>query len=497
MMALSGWFFTGQADAANAANPSAKNIILFIGDGMQLEHEIATSRYLTGTDDGLIFHAFPYTSYVSTWDVTTYNKYRASFGADLYSEAGFDPRVGYDPYQGGAKPYPAQQNHIDDWYFVNFDTKATRATDSASAATAWATGKKTDDGNIAWKSGDPPDGALTTIAELLREKQGKSIGVVSTVPFSHATPAAHVSHNKSRNNYHAISEEIINTTKPEVVIGGGFPYGGSFSYISPAAYAAIQASPEYVYVGRTAGQDGSTNLMAAADQAVAQKKNLFGLFGGPGGNFESPVPIDAPGAPEVHQATSENPLLKDATTAALRVLSQDPDGFFVMIEQGDIDWANHANDFARMVGTTWDLNEAVKTAMDFVNEPGDDVTLENTLILVTSDHGNSFMRLNPDMPLGLGDLPAQSGSSYPDGEVTYGTGNHTNELCTLYAIGGKGSVPLLKKYEGSWYPGTRIVDNTQLYHVMAEAAGVAQEDRYPELHAIVEGPPVEFAWGTR
>ena len=64
---------------------------------------------------------------------------------------------------------------------------------------------------------------MKTIAELLREKKGYAIGVVSTVPFTHATPAAHVSHNKSRDNYTAIGTEILTAVKPEVVIGGGHP----------------------------------------------------------------------------------------------------------------------------------------------------------------------------------------------------------------------------------------------------------------------------------
>jgi alkaline phosphatase len=53
--------------------------------------------------------------------------------------------------------------------------------------------------------------------------------------------------------------------------------------------------------------------------------------------------------------------------------------------------------------------------------------------------------------------------------VTYGTGSHTNELVRLYAFGA-GTMKFLK-YEGDWYPGTRILDNTQMFHVMMEAAG--------------------------
>ena len=81
--------------------------------------------------------------------------------------------------------------------------------------------------------------------------------------------------------------------------------------------------------------------------------------------------------------------------------------------------------------------------------------------------------------LGAGDLPQQNGvgscgyggpaCTYPDGEVTYGSTGHTNELVRLYAFGA--GTMKFQKYEGNWYPGTRILDNTQLFHMMMEAAG--------------------------
>jgi alkaline phosphatase len=82
----------------------AKHIILIIGDGMQLEHEIAASRYLYGKDSALEFHKFPYKGFMSTWDVTTYNRYAAAYGADPYDPDAIDPYVGYDPAEGGARP---------------------------------------------------------------------------------------------------------------------------------------------------------------------------------------------------------------------------------------------------------------------------------------------------------------------------------------------------------------------------------------------------------
>jgi alkaline phosphatase len=201
-----------------------------------------------------------------------------------------------------------------------------------------------------------------------------------------------------------------------------------------------------------------------------------------GGNFESLKPYDLPGTPVVKQATSENPTFTEASLAALKVLSQDPNGFFVMLEQGDIDWANHDNDFQRMVGTTKDLDDAVQAIIDFVNQPGDGMDWTNTLLIVTADHSNSYTRLAKK--LGAGDLPNQVAKPagyvcppgtycgkfiYPDGEVTYGSGDHTNELVRLYSFGA-GTLNFLK-YEGDWYPGTRILDNTHIFHVMMDAAG--------------------------
>ncbi len=457
------------------AGREARHIVLLIGDGMNIEHEIAASRYLYGSDFDLSFHKLPYQGNVATWDVTTYKHWSGG----TYDPDAIVPTLGYDPARGGKRPYPlapelpgAQAYHV------------AKATDSASAATAWATGYKTDEGNLSWLPGDPDGGALKTIAELLRERKGYAIGVVSTVPFSHATPAAHVSHNKSRNNYTAIGTEILTVVKPEVVIGGGHPGYDStptYNYISSADYNAFKSgtySGEYVFVERAPGVDGGLSVLLAAQYAVAGGKKLFGLYGMEGGgNFESLEPNDLPGTPLVTQATRENPTFAEATLAALKVLSQDPDGFFLMSEQGDIDWANHANDFQRMVGTVKDLHDGVQAVIDFVNRPDDDMDWDNTLLIVTSDHSNSYMR--NQVVMGAGDLPAQNGvgscgyggpaCTYPDGEVTYGSTNHTNELVRLYAMGA--GAHRFNKHEGKWYRGTRILDNTQLFHVMMEAAG--------------------------
>ncbi len=454
---------------------SRRHVILVIGDGMQLAHEVAASRYLYGKDNGMAWqkpvskHGF-----VTTWDVSAYNKYANILGEAKWTPTSANPLVGYNPELGGTEPYPKQNPATGYDYFRQ--NGVWPATDSASAAPAMATGIKTDDGNLAWTSGDPANGRLTTIAETLRAEKGMAIGVVSTVPFSHATPAAFVSHNVSRNNYGAIAEEIILQTQPEVVIGGGHPATNpGNTYISATAYDALKTGSTYVLAERQAGVDGAVSLRDAANAAATSGKKLFGLYGGKGGNFEYPVPSDTPRAPSVARGSIENPTLADVVDSAFTVLSQDPEGFFLMVEQGDIDWANHANNFANMIGGMADLENAVNKIYELVNREGDDITWENTTVMVTSDHGNSYMRLNDAIKLKKGDLPAQvcsPGCTYPEGQVTYGTGGHTNELVTFALESGvEGVNRRFNQLTGAEYPDTKILDNTSIYHLLAQAAG--------------------------
>ena len=423
---------------------------------------------------------------MATWDITTYDQYAAKAGEAPYDPQAIEPRLGYDWRQGGRAPYPLDDPPTAGDYFLTLPNPY--ATDSASAATAMVTGHKTVKGAIAWgpgTAGEGQGGPLPTLAELLRARLGFAIGIVSTVPFSHATPAALVSHSPRRDDFPALAAQILGETRPEVVIGGGFPGPSGtpdYQYLSRETHAQVKADPDYLVVERQPGVEGGVSLLEAAQVAAGSGRKLFGLFGGPQGSFESPLAHDLPGTPLLTRATVENPLLRDAVLAALRVLTQDPDGFLLLAEQGDSDWANHANDFRRMIGTVWDLHEAVQTVIDYVNRPGDGMTWVNTLLLVASDHATGYTRLA--IPLGPGDLPRQAGEgscgyasrepcTYPDGEVSYGATNHTNEPVPLYAAG-TAAAPLLSAVAGTWYPGTDLIDNTQLFHVMAAAAGLPQ-----------------------
>lgn len=454
---------TVEAPVASDAGPllhegPRRNVIIVIGDGMQLAHEIATSRYLHGVDRGLSFHEFPVRSYKTTWDVTNYNQRAANLGPDvaLYSPESFDPKIGYDPEIGGVAPYPIEEdNEARRGYFLSGIYP-----DSASTATAMSAGIKTLTAVIGWRPDLGENGAIEESTQYLRRTYGMSVGFVTTVPISHATPAGFFAHNQWRDNYWPIAHELMTVVRPEVMISGGWEHS---NYYDPADLDTLVASGDYVFVHREDGVSGNQALLSAAVLAKQTGKRLLGMFGQGDGNFPSPVPIDNPGNPQISPGSLESPSLEAASIAALEVLSQDPQGFFLLVEQGDIDWANHNHDYARMVGCVSDLDSAVRGIVGFVDRPGDAIDWSNTTILVTADHANSYLRFVKTPQ--LGDLPTQDGGNYPEGDVTYGEG-HTAELVTVYA---KGFAATRVHHYETPYPGLGIIDDTSIYRLTLDA----------------------------
>ncbi len=591
------------SDSTEYSGPEAKYVILVIGDGMQLEHEIAASQYLTGYPDALSFHRFPYQSYMTTWDETTYGRYAWQRGEEEYNESSFMPGLAYDVFSGGPAPYPIVPDldstddyflqravcygetdlDLDDYYvdgntdnFPRFSDNTDSAypyyggvssslyklkfymcTDSAAAGTAMATGKKVEAGNISWKSAgrdgffwgkseydnDPNNAQIKTICEMVRDEKGAFFGTVSSVPYNHATPATFISHNPDRNNYYSgrrswydgqgLCEDIFYNVRPDVVIGGGAPTlqatAPTFSsgYVSEDVYKdLVGGKTEYVLAApnETGGGTYTAPTYNTIDSAVAAiiaggttQKKLCALYAS--SNWTGPYAKDSDdGTVGIYRDsdlttaidTSTDPLtqndpmdgsiprLDHATVSAMKLLlwksaNADDKGFFLMSEQGDIDWANHANDYAWMVGTTWELHKTIDSIVRFVDADDsaftgaaqDKMNWSNTLLIATSDHGNSYMRLKRDsggdVALGKGELPTQTATgagtgsgqhpyqgnfTYSD-EVTYGSDYHTNELVMVYARGA--GTAALSNFEGLWYPGTRILDNTQLFRAMAKA----------------------------
>ncbi len=244
---------------------------------------------------------------------------------------------------------------------------------SAAAATALATGSKTDIGMI---SQSPNGEALSTMAEKAK-KSGMKVGIVSSVSIDHATPACFYSHSDSRNNYASISDQLLKS---------GFDYfgGGSVKIDSranaegvdkAAAFASYKDQAEqkgYKYVTTRAEFDavksGETKPVIATINMLANEQ-----YSGDG--FSLPFTIDL----AKHKA-DDRISLAEFTQKGIDVLENDK-GFFMMVEGGKIDWACHANDAATCAYEVVAFDQAVGVALDFAAKHP-----KETLIVITGDH---------------------------------------------------------------------------------------------------------------
>ncbi|MBB6450651.1 alkaline phosphatase [Geomicrobium halophilum] len=252
-------------------------------------------------------------------------------------------------------------------------------TDSAAAGTAMATGEKTNNGMLGI---DPEGNELTTILEVLQE-EGKSSGLIATSTITHATPAAFASHVEDRSNESDIAKDLLNT-EVDILLGGG--------------------KNNFLPESKGGNQEGEENLIAQAkeqhydvvetrdqllevDLNVEEGEKLLGLF------------ADEALPPEVHRNKEEDPSLAEMTEAALNILQDDEDGFFLMVEGSQIDWAGHDNDAGWAMTDVEAFEKAVHAAIEFAEEDGE------TMVVVASDHETGGMTVgangsdsaNPDM----------------------------------------------------------------------------------------------------
>ena len=297
-------------------------------------------------------------------------------------------------------------------------------TDSAAASTAMATGVKVANGVIAERT--PGDGSdIPTILEQAKAA-GWSTGLVTTSYILDATPAAFASHAGSRYDRAEISQELI-AHKPEILIGGG--------------YAQISASQ-----AAAAGYAVSLNradLFALDAQTTATF--ICGLYG----SAQLPYESDGP---------NNYPHLHEMAQVALNKLSQNPDGFFAMIEGGNIDHGAHNNNIAQTVGETVEFSDTVQYVLDWA------VAHPDTLVIVTADHETGGLQIVQNN--GVGVLPT----------VTWSTDWHTSQRVGIYAQG-PGSAPLA---------GT--IDNTDIYRVMKAYLDLATTTAAPPAHWTIYEP---------
>lgn len=329
-----------QAQAADA-----KNVILFIGDGMGPTVLTATRLYKVGEEGNLEMMKLARSARIKT------------FSNDAQTT---DSAPSMAAYTTGVK----MNNEV---IAMSSDTRAV------------APGKDVNGNkginNCSSDNGKP----VPTILELAKAA-GKSVGAVTTTELTHATPAATYSHICHRDAAYAIAEQAVpggagfNTALGDgvdVLMGGGANHWTPYNSTSNKG-------------GRADGRDLTAELTAQGYHYVTTKEELSGVNSGKVlGLFSAKSHLDYELDRVAKGAASTQPSLSEMTAKAIDLLSQNSQGYFLMVEGGRIDHALHGTNAKRSLTDAVALDEAVKTALGKVD-------LNDTLIVVTADHDHTM-----------------------------------------------------------------------------------------------------------
>ncbi|GGI67160.1 alkaline phosphatase [Shewanella hanedai] len=222
-------------------------------------------------------------------------------------------------------------------------------TDSAAAATALATGVKSYNGAVSVDTQKQP---LTTIMEKAKQL-GLATGVAVTSQINHATPAAFLTHNESRRNYDEIANSFLNTDT-DVMLGGGQ------RYFPPKLLKKFEAK-------------GYQHISDFAQLDTVTEPKVIGLFA----DIQLPWAINDKDAHKLSKMTSK----------ALELLSQNQDGFVLLVEGSLIDWAGHNNDIVTAMAEMDEFANAIEVVEQYVRQHKD------TLMVVTADHNTGGLSI--------------------------------------------------------------------------------------------------------
>ncbi|BFT29643.1 alkaline phosphatase [Alteromonas sp. D210916BOD_24] len=270
---------------------------------------------------------------------TAYRNYVDDVSTPYIENVVFD-----DILVGNASTYPAQVSGY--------------VTDSAAAATALATGVKSYNGAIGVDVDKKP---LQSVIYFAKSK-GMRTGLAVTSQIVHATPASYIAHNESRKNYNEIAEDFFDVRVngalvADVMLGGGTSYFEREDRDILAQF--IDAGYEYA---------DSYNRLAS----LPAGSNVLGLF--------APVAL-----PAVLDDTRKN-RLQYMTKHAIKHLEND-NGFFLLVEASQVDWAGHANDIASAMAEMHDLALTIEYLKDYVASHPD------TLVVLTADHSTGGLTI--------------------------------------------------------------------------------------------------------
>lgn len=406
---------------------SAKNVIVMIADGWGENQILAANYYNSGKTRSEAYQYFPTKTFMSTY----------SLGA-------------YDPAAAWSDPD-----------YIN-----TKPTDSAAAGTAMSTGVKTYDAAIGV---DAEKNSVKHIGEYF-EEAGRATGVVSSVQYYHATPAAFVAHNVSRNDYYGIASEMIRDSATDVIMGAGHPGYNDSNLAVDSKYLKGDVALWDELVSGTAGADADGDGIADPWTFIETKEDFEALTEGAtpervfgvaqvGSTLQQGRSGDKNGDAYAVPFNTDVPDLATMSRAALNVLDNDEDGLFLMIEGGAIDWAGHANQLGRNIEERNDFNAAVDAVIDWVETES---SWSETLLIVTGDHETGYLSgsdagLTCIVNNGAGEMPA----------VVWNSGNHTNQLIPLYAKG-QGASLLTRQADVVDSVRGRYMDNTEIFPVVLD-----------------------------
>lgn len=275
-------------------------------------------------------------------------------------------------------------------------------TDSAAAGTAIATGTKTNNAAIGVDSQNKPLKSILKIAE----DNGLATGMVVTADVTHATPASFIATVENRNQADLIAAQFLDTDI-DVFIGGGYN-----------TFAKRKDNINYIDSLKSRNYQIALNV-EELDKVKSGK--LAGLL--------------YPGhAPKMLDGRGE--MLTTATKKALEILSQDKDGFFLMVEGSQIDWGGHDNSYDYMLSELLDFDKAVGIVMEYAKANPE------TLVIVTADHETGGLTL------------VESDTSKTKMQPKFSTDHHTGSPVALFAYGNGA-----EKFEG-------FLDNTDIFKLI-------------------------------
>lgn len=426
-----------------AADAGKKYIVLVIFDGMDWHTTrtaaIATRgkiEYTEGRGTGFCFQDYRGAPTDFGFCVTSpaNDKTTTDVDAQAVKNPGGEVPGGYDPNRGGATPWSRRTSLT---YLIGKDRDVPHPyTDSAASAVSFCSGIKTYNDAI---NVDVNGGHVESIARRLQQR-GYAVGAVSSVPASHATPACSYANNVSRDDYQDIARDLVglpsiaHRTDPlpglDVVIGGGFGVPADpekdkdqganlepgLKYVADSTLRAIDAATggRYRMALRTPGRRGGDVLAEAAADAIARNLRLFGLFGAGEGHLpfqtangdHDPAAGHLPAGEEVETLRKkygstiryteadlvENPTLAEIATTAMDVLAS-KGRFWLMVEAGEVDWASHANNIDNAIGAVRAGDKAVRAVFDWIERHD---AREDSVVIVTSDHGHAFVLTEPE-----------------------------------------------------------------------------------------------------